>query len=116
MATIYLLGAPVDDAFLQFFERRVSPVMAATGAPPIARFQTEYAKNEFPRLPVREGEHAFVWFSSFTGADDHARHRAACARAMSADAELARFCTSPPQELRLAPTARSLLRHIEPLG
>src|SRR5262245_12358580 len=48
MATIYLLVAPVDREFLQFFSERVSPVMAATGAAPIARFQTEYARNDFP--------------------------------------------------------------------
>src|SRR5262249_12330025 len=62
-ATIYLLRAPADAAFSQFFDARLGPILAATGAPPLARFRTEYAANEFPRLPVREGEHAFVWFS-----------------------------------------------------
>ena len=41
VATIYLLPAPVDDDFRWLFEGRVAPLMAATGAPSIARFQTE---------------------------------------------------------------------------
>jgi hypothetical protein len=119
-ATIYLLRAPADDAFVAFFDGRVAPILAMTGAPPIARFRTEYGKNEFPRLPVREGEHAFVWFSSFASVADHERHRAALAHAMSEHpavaAELERLCASPPHELRLSPTVRSLLRHAEPVG
>lgn len=119
-ATIYLLRAPADDAFVEFFDHRVGPLMAAAGAPPLARFRTEYATNEFPGLPVREGEHAFVWFSSFPGAAAHDRHRLALARALAEHpavaAELERLCASPPQQLRLSPTARSLLRHREPVG
>jgi hypothetical protein len=119
VATIYLLREPADDGFVQWFATRAAPVLAATGAPPLARFRTEYAKNEFPRLPVREGEHAFVWFTSFAGAAAHDEHRAALAASPEADAiaaELARRCASPPQQLRLSPTARSLLRHVEPVG
>jgi len=119
LATIYLLRAPADDAFVELFDTRVAPVMAAAGAPPLARFRTEYGKNEFPRLAVREGEHAFVWFSSFTSAAAHAQHRAALAgspRHTTVAAQLAERCVAPPQELRLAPTQRSLLRHAEPVG
>jgi NIPSNAP protein len=119
-ATVYLLRAPASDAFVEFFDSRLGPVMAAAGAPPIARFRTEYARNEFPRLPVREGEHAFVWFSSFASIEAHDRHRLALARALAENpaiaAELERLCASPPQQLRLSPTARSLLRHREPVG
>ena len=120
LATIYLLRSAVDDAFVRWFDGHVSPVMAATGAPPLARFRTEYGKNEFPRLPVREGEHAFVWFSSFASGLHHERHRAELARAAAwtrhLEPELVARCASPPHQLRLAPTARSLLRHAEPLG
>jgi hypothetical protein len=119
LATVYLLRAPVDDAFVRLFTARIAPVMAATGAPPLARFRTEYGKNEFPRLPVREGEHAFVWFSSFANRHDHERHRAGLARSTAwtraLEPELSALCVSQ-QQLRLAPTARSLLRHVEPIG
>jgi hypothetical protein len=119
LATVYLLRAPADDEFVRWFDARVAPVMTATGAPPLARFRTEYARNEYPRLPVRDGEHAFVWFSSVASAADHERHRAELARSAAWKAiepELAARFAAPPQRLRLAPTARSLLRHVEPIG
>jgi len=119
-ATVYLLRAPADDAFVEFFDSRVGTMMAATGAPPLARFRTEYGKNEFPKLPVREGEHAFVWFSSFASVEHHDRHRIALAHALAENpavaGELERLCASRPQQLRLSPTSRSLLRHREPVG
>ena len=96
LATVYLLSAPADEEFNRFFETRVMPHLAATGAPVIARFQTEAARNEFPALPVREGEHAFVWFARF---DDQA----------AMDKHLAGLDPAATV-LELAPTARSLLR------
>jgi quinol monooxygenase YgiN len=64
--------------------------------PPLAAFTTADEENTFPALPVREGEHAFVWFSRF--ADQAALEQ-----------HLAR--TDPAATvLELAPTARSLLR------
>ena len=64
--------------------------------PPLACFTTEYAQNTFPALPVREGEHVFVWFARF---DNQA----------AAEDYLATRAGSEPF-LLLAPTARSLLR------
>jgi hypothetical protein len=116
LATVYLLRAPVDDGFLRLFDRRAWPLMAETGAPLLARYRTEYGPNDFPRLPVREGEHAFVWITSFANDAEHERHRANLARSPawkeSVEPELTTYFESPPEELRLAPTARSLLRHV----
>lgn len=67
-----------------------------TDLAPLAAFTTEYAENTFPALPIRAGEHAFVWFARF---DDQAaldKHLAAADPATTV--------------LELAPTARSLLR------
>lgn len=117
VATIYLLTTPVDDDFVRFFESRVSPVMVETGAAPIAAFRTEYAENNFPALPVRTRENAFVWFSSFATAADHERHLASLRESGTwndvVKPELLKRLKSPPQQLRLAPTARSLLRHVD---
>lgn len=38
----------------------------AHGAHVLAALKTEPAVNTFPALPVREGEHVFVWLSRFT--------------------------------------------------
>jgi hypothetical protein len=90
LATIYLRERPFDEEFFSSF--------ADLGLPALAWFSTEYAANDFPALPVRAGEHAFVWFARFdslTGLDGF----------------------TPPEppsvsihRLRLSPTARSRLR------
>jgi len=119
-ATLYLLTSPVDADFLRFFDSQVSPVMAATGAAPIARFQTEYAQNSFPALPVRTGEHAFVWFAAFATPAEHQRHAAELAQSPEwrerVAPALAQRLASPAEELVLEPTARSLLGHLDPPG
>lgn len=74
---------------------------------------TEYATNTFPALPVREGEHVFVWFASFRSANDH-RDRVRQMERLTAwrrlQPDLTAQLAGPARELRLAPTRRSLLR------
>jgi hypothetical protein len=108
LATLYLRDRPFDDSFVELFDRAVVPALAEAGAVPLARLWTEYAENSFPALPVRTGEHAFVWFARFDSPadlDDHLRRwRDDALPALPAT------LSSPPQRLRLTPTARSLLR------
>jgi NIPSNAP len=83
---VYLGQAPFDPTF--------------TVADAVAAFVTEYAPNTFPALPVREGEHAYVW----------------CARYPTrAELEKRPDQLEPPgtigrQRLVLAPTSGSKLR------
>jgi hypothetical protein len=58
-------------------------------ADPLASFEAEPAENTFPALPVRTGDNVFVWFSRSAGPEP---------------------VPSTMERLRLAPTARSLLR------
>jgi quinol monooxygenase YgiN len=114
LGTLYFRDRPFDRAFLDFFVRQVLPVLSQTGARPLACLHTQHAENTFPALPVREGENAFVWFASFPDLSrlgDHLhrlerserwRHRVLPA--------LSATLAGPPQQLRLSPTARSLLR------
>lgn len=116
VATIYLLQAPADDAFVRFFGDRIRPAMDAAGAHPVAELRTEYAANNFPRLPVREGEHAFVWFAAFESEDEYRRHLARLAESKAwkgVEAELQPRLRSPPERLRLVPTASSLARETQ---
>lgn len=107
LATIYYRDRPFDAAFTDVFDQRVRPVLTETGAAPLACFQTEYAENTFPALPVRTGEHVFVWFARFssrTQLDEHLDQQEQLAPVLSG------LLSRPPQRLRLAPTARSQLR------
>ena len=111
-ATIYYFDAPVDDGFRRFFEGEIAPVLDAAGVTPIAELETESAENTFPRLPVRTGEHVFVWFAHF--ADDAALRAAearlaASSRWAALQLRLEKQLKSPPERLVLEPAARSLL-------
>jgi NIPSNAP len=112
-ATIYFLDEPAVGGFVRFFDKAVRPLLAETGATPIARLETEPAENTYPALPVRSGENVFVWFARFTTSRRHDEHRRRLAQSAAWTAQvlpqLSERLAAPPQQLRLAPTARSLL-------
>ncbi|MGJ6960388.1 NIPSNAP family protein [Streptosporangium sp. G11] len=106
-------GIPGDE-FARFFDDRVAPLLAETGAAPLARLRTEHAENTYPALPVRTGEDVFVWFSAFASQERHDEHAERLARsarwAKEVLPELSARLASPLERLNLTPTARSLLR------
>ncbi len=112
IACICNLSAPAQDSFIDFFERRVAPPLINSGASILGYLATEHSPNNFPGLPVREGENVFVWFAGFAPSRSDA----------AVMAELSSFGTSTgapgliraPQVLRLMPTARSLLTGSSP--
>jgi quinol monooxygenase YgiN len=114
LVTLYYRDQPFDQAFADFFERQARPALIEAGATPLAYLQTEYAENTFPALPVRTGENVFAWLAHFpgpAGLDDYLRQ--AVQPGNWRDRVLPVLSTmiiGPPQQLRLAPTARSLLR------
>lgn len=103
VATVYYLNISPAKA-LATFEEKVMPVLEQTGAAPIAWFVPETAPNNFPRLPVREGERVLVWFARFDSEADHAALKQAMA---DAAAPLASMLSREPELLRLKPTRRS---------
>lgn len=80
VASIHTLAPHAQQGFGEFFQGAVAPRLSASGARPFALFETEPSANTFPRLPVREGEYAFVWFAHFDGIADYERHTAELAR------------------------------------
>jgi len=113
-ATVYLLRNPVDDGLQRLFEDKIRPALVKAGANPIAVFRTEYAANNFPRLPVREGEHALVWFARFGNTAEHAAFQQRLRESDHWKRDvlplLNELLVALPQELLLEPAARSALR------
>ena len=114
LVTIYYRDRPFGPAFTSFFENEARPLLAGSGAAPLAWLQTEYAENTFPALPVRTGEHAFVWFARFSGPAQARAHEDRLAHSdlwqEKALPGLSQLVTGATERLRLTPTARSLLR------
>jgi len=106
LVTLYYRDRPFGPAFTAFFEQEARPLLAHSGAAPLAWLQTEYAENTFPALPVRTGEHVFAWLARFPSPGHLDTHL----RAPAFSPALAGMITGKPQRLRLAPTGRSLLR------
>ena len=113
-ANVYSLSTPVDDSFRRLFRDAIAPALAEAGAPPLAALESEPAENNFPRLPVRTGENVFVWFASVATTEELPALETRLMRsrrwAQAVAPELERRLSRPPERLRLAPTARSLLR------
>jgi hypothetical protein len=115
IATIYHIDPTEEKArdFVEFFEQQVAPLLRAAGAPAITSYVPERAPNTFPALPVRDGEHVFVWFAGFANSDAYDHFRATLAATPRWRDSVAVELSSKvrePQTLRLLPTARSRLR------
>jgi hypothetical protein len=105
------LATAPNEAFKRAFERDALPLLRECGLMPIAVFETEPAPNNFPRLPVREGEPVFAWLSRSASA---AQAEQALARwdasPRAAAAVWPRLGVRSVQRMRLQPCARSWLR------
>ena len=114
LVTLYHRDQPFDQAFADFFDGQARPALIETGATPLACLQTEHAENTFPALPVRTGENVFVWLARFPSdahLDGHLRQLERSGRWQDRVLPaLSALIAGRPQRLRLAPTARSLLR------
>ena len=111
--TIYYFKKPVTSDFINYFENTMQPDLIESGASILAYFVTEDSPNTFPRLPVREGEHVFVWFAGFQDQDAYKNHLAKLRESKLWNDEVAKFLKmhlqGKPEVLRLTPTPRSWL-------
>lgn len=111
VATIYTLRERPIAGFALWFDAELRPRLARAGAQPFATFETEPSTNTFPRLPVREGEHAFVCLARFASLGAYETHRHAVDAEMAlvpqVGERLSEYFSAPPETWRLTPTARS---------
>ncbi len=108
-ATICHFDTPATAEFISYFETVLEPELSQTGADVRAYFVTHDSPNTFPALPVREGEHVFVWFSGFQDQASHKSHWGIFTKS-SEYTKLLRRIKGKPEQLRLSPTSRSRLR------
>jgi hypothetical protein len=113
VANIYYFASNVGPPFIEFFGRVVSPALLAADIPVRATYVSETSPNNFPRLPIRENEHVFVWFS--THRDARAYEHSLARLRQSAEwpsirQELRSKLMRDPEVHRLEPTPRSALR------
>jgi hypothetical protein len=113
IATIYYFAAPVDSEFIRYFENTMQPELMKAGANILAHFITEDSPNNFPALPVREGECVFVWFAGFPDQDAYKTHLVKLRESKLWNGKivkvLQKHLQGEPELLRLAPTPRSWL-------
>lgn len=103
VVTIYALGRDGDaDAFATEVWPGVASGLAGAGVAVLGAFATEPAANDFPALPVREGEGWFVWLAGFDGTPALDAARGALDQATRSSAHR---LASAPEVLRLTPIA-----------
>jgi hypothetical protein len=113
VATLYYTQPDSLPVFTELFERSMRKLFERAGAQTVAEYVTSDQFNTFPRLPIRIGEHIFVWLARFASANAFETYRAQIAK----DREWQRgvwptarkSLVREPEVLRLAPTNRSRL-------
>ena len=114
VATIYYLRETAEPEFINFFERKLKPLLIDANVKVLGYFVTETSANTFPALPVREDVNVFIWFACFADEAAYAEHKSAVGNSAhwqnQIAKELATSVKEGPEILRLSPTIRSRLR------
>jgi NIPSNAP len=100
-------------AFSDLFTRRSLPRLEQDGAQTVAQYITSDQSNNFPKLPIRIGEHIFAWIARFHSADAFEAYRARVEKdrqwQQTIWPSLRQQLFREPEVLRLSPTSRSRL-------
>ena len=112
VATIWPFAEPISSDTIRVFTDEITPLLRETGASPVALLVTEPSENDFPRLPVREGENVVALLARFDDAAAYEAHAAALDRSLrwhGLVSAIGERLAGPVQTLRLVPAARSRL-------
>jgi hypothetical protein len=114
LLTVYPLQPAARATFPALFHDRMRPILAATGAEPMAAWQTLHAENTFPALPIRADAEVYAWLTRFAGPQELDEHRKRLTDHPDWRTDVASVLpaslSGPPQELRLSPTQGSTFR------
>ena len=110
-ARVFPLARPAGRELLEWCRQTMTSALERGGARVLGWYVSESALNNFPRLPVREGEYVLVGFAMIPQdiaiADAFARSGA---RGPAGDSpQSGHWRAGSTQVLRLAPTARSAI-------
>jgi hypothetical protein len=108
-ASIFPLREPATPALLALCRDVLSPVLRRGGASHLAWYITEPTPNNFPPLPVREGEPVLVGLALFENPLAFDAFSRSGAWAREAQPALAPWLAGATESHRLVPTARSAL-------
>lgn len=108
VATIHYVAEAVDRSTSDAFGVALGPILDHAGGSLLATFVTDQSRNTFPRLPVRAGEHALVWFARLADTSTGSNQVARLADLVRAS--MPKRLQGPVEVHRLLPTARSSLR------
>jgi hypothetical protein len=109
-ASVFHLRDAAGEALLQLCRNTMAPCLQRGGATILGWYVTDNMPNDFPRLPVREGEHVLVGFAMFPDLAALAAFERSGHWDREVQAALAPWLDRPAQHHRLAPTARSAIR------
>jgi hypothetical protein len=109
VATIHYPENGKRDELTAFVESVLAPALRRAGASILALLVTESSPNNFPRLPVREGEDVFVCFTAFADEAAYQRHLDALAHQPHSTDLLRKLAslTRKSETWKLQPTTRS---------
>lgn len=109
VAAVFPLREPASPELLRLCRETVTRRLAQAGADALGWYLTEDAPNNFPRLPVREGERVLAGFAMFETAAAFDAYLACGRWSDEVLAVLAPWLAGTPTCLRLVATARSAI-------
>jgi hypothetical protein len=104
LVTTYPLREPADRGFLEAFATTVEPALTAHGGRSVGVYVTEPTPNNWPALPVREGEEVLLALRAFADPDEHRAFCEALATAPPTD-DLSAWLDGEPVLTSLARTS-----------
>jgi hypothetical protein len=107
--TVFSLHDAAGPALLEFCRARMMPLLRQGGALAQGWYVTEHSPNNFPRLPVREGEHVLVGVAVFPDRRAYEAFLADGRWQQDVAPALSQWLARQPQTMKLVPTARSAL-------
>lgn len=108
-ATVFYLKEQASPALLKFCREQMQAVLVAAGASALGWYVTESSPNNFPRLPVREGEAVLVGLALFKDLASFETFGRSGVWEKYIAPTLAQWLSGAPEPHRLTPTARSAI-------